>query len=95
MTVLLNTELKRNEDITLSFLDDITRDIVRFYATFFTENDRKKAKNILEKQSSIDAIVLAKASIFFGASMAISALILLEKFSHPSVDSSYFIFQLF
>ena len=95
MTVLLNTELKRNEDITLSFLDDITRDIVRFYATFFTENDRKKAKNILEKQSSIDAIALAKASIFFGASMAIIALILLEKFSHPSVDSSFLIFQLF
>ena len=36
MTLLKHTELKRNEDLDLSFLDDITRDIVRFYTTFFT-----------------------------------------------------------
>lgn len=42
-TLLDNTELKRNENSQLSLLDDISRDIVRFYATFFTFGDRKKA----------------------------------------------------
>lgn len=41
VTVLNNTELKKNEDLSLSYLDDITRDLVKFYATFFTKGDKK------------------------------------------------------
>ena len=95
MTVLNNTELKKNEDLSLSYLDDITRDLVRFYAIFFTKGDKKKAQEVLEQQSSIDAMALAKASFFFGCSIAVAVLILIEKFKHPLTGTSLFITQLY
>ena len=48
-TVLNNTELKKNEDLSLSYLDDITRDLVHFYAVFFMQGDKRKAQEVLEK----------------------------------------------
>ena len=83
ITILKHTELKRNEDLDLSFLDDITRDIVRFYAKFFTQGDKKEALKILDQQTSIDGMALAKASFFFGCSVAIIVLILIENLKHP------------
>lgn len=46
--ILANTQLKRNEDLELSFLDDLCRDIVQFYATLFTQEDKKRAQQILD-----------------------------------------------
>ena len=39
-TILLETELKRNEDLDLSFLDDLLRDIVSFYSIYFTQGNK-------------------------------------------------------
>lgn len=74
--VLAQTELKRNEDLDLSFLDDILRDIVTFYATFFTEGDRRQAKDLLEKKTSIDSGELAQTFFWFGGSIFISLLLI-------------------
>lgn len=75
----------------MSYLDDITRDIVRFYAIFFTQGNKKKARRILEYQSSMDAMALAKAAFFFGCAMAIILLIVIENFKHPMKTSSLFV----
>lgn len=91
LTVLTNTELKRNEDLNLSFLDDITRDIVRFYAIFFTKGDKKEAQKILEQQSSVDAMALARASFFFGSSIAIIVLIIIHNFRNSFVGTSLYV----
>ena len=46
--ILARTQLKHNEEQHDSFLGSLCRDMVHFYATFFSEGDRKKAKTELE-----------------------------------------------
>lgn len=77
--ILANTQLKRNEDIELSFLDDLCRDIVNFYATMFTNDDKKKARKILDQHDSISSETYTHFSFYLGGCIFMSLLLIINQ----------------
>lgn len=93
--ILLQTELKKNEDLDLSFLDDILRDIVHFYATFYTSGDKRKAKLILENQAGIHPGELAKTCFCLGGCVFVSILLIIQAIFNPVSNYALYMDQLF